>query len=111
MKGSSIVKALIGIEFCLCLFYIQYQSKCERIAADAKRRKPKNRFDWDSFRNSLTDHQFRRMFRMSKEDFDVLCNMIIDAVGVEEFKPEWFIYRERLAEHVVESINANETYT
>ena len=38
------------------------------------------------------------MFRMSKQDFDVLCNMIINAVGVEEFKPEWFI-KERLSQH------------
>ena len=57
----------------------------------SKHRRFRQRKSWSEFRNDLTDTQFRRYFRMSKEMFRQLCHQIIDVIGEEEFKSEDFI--------------------
>ena len=90
---SVLIGVLTTIEFTLrlCLFCVQHDIKCKRKAYEARKRIPRERFDWADFRDSLSSHQFRRMFRMSKMDFDALCQVIITAVGEEDFKPESYI--------------------
>ena len=90
---STIVKLLTTIEFTLrlCIFCYRHEIKCKNRAIEARKRRPRRRFDWANFRDSLSDHQFRRMFRMTKRDFDALCSAVLTAVGEEEFKPESFI--------------------
>ena len=43
---------------------------------------------WQQFADSVDDAHFRRMFRMPRPTFDLLCTSICDAVGVENFRPE-----------------------
>ena len=57
----------------------------------AKRRKPRERFRWHEFQTSLSERNFRRMFRMSKSCFKELCDDIINAVGEDVFKGEDYI--------------------
>ena len=69
---SPIIGLLTMVEFVLrlCLFCYRHEIRCKRLAAEARERMPRRRFDWKNFCSSLSDHQFRRMFRMTKEDFD-----------------------------------------
>ena len=84
---SLLIGVLTTVEFTLrlCYFRIQHEIKCKRKGYEAKRRISRERFDWADFRDSLSSPQFRRMFRMSKTDFDALCQLIITGVGEEYF--------------------------
>jgi hypothetical protein len=57
----------------------------------AKLRKKKKRLCWSTFQASLTDTQFRRMYRMNRRTFLNLCNVIESNVGVDEFKSERYL--------------------
>jgi hypothetical protein len=46
---------------------------------------------WSEFQDNLDDTTFRRMFRMSKESFERLCEKILNSIGVEHFRPESFL--------------------
>ena len=52
----------------------------------AKLRRKKKRLSWTTFQESLTDTQFRRMYRMNRRMFLALCNQIESRVGADEFK-------------------------
>jgi hypothetical protein len=41
---------------------------------------------WAEIRDKFSDTVFRRMFRMSKDSYEILCLQIIDRVGEEDFK-------------------------
>ena len=76
-------------------FIMQYvvpmlrRSSCNRY--HALRRVSRQRQRWSSFRNDLTDRQFRRYFRMNKDLFQQLCDRIEDCVGAEDFKSEQYL--------------------
>ena len=57
----------------------------------AKSRKKKGRVSWQAFNSSLTDSQFRRMFRMSKNCFAYMVSTIEAKVGREKFKSDEFL--------------------
>jgi hypothetical protein len=57
----------------------------------AMRRCRRSRLSWYEFTNSVSDIQFRRMFRMSKQCFNELCQSIITSVGEDGFKSENYI--------------------
>jgi hypothetical protein len=57
----------------------------------AANRKFRQRRNWSHFKNNMTPTQFRRYFRMTKQCFQLLCEKIIDNVGVEEFKSEAYL--------------------
>jgi len=46
------------------------------------------RLSWVEFMETTSPLMFRRYFRMSKQDFNLLCDKIINEVGEEKFKPE-----------------------
>ena len=54
-----------------------YEKKCE----EAKARRKKKRISWSSVCQRISDKQFRRMFRMTRECFAQLCSRIIRSVG------------------------------
>ncbi len=58
----------------------------------AKSRKFRKRKTWEDLEYSLSETQFRRYFRMSRECFEELCHCIEDNVGPVEFKRETFIH-------------------
>jgi len=62
-------------------------------SAAAKRRQPKQRMLWSQFQGtcSLSEFQFRRMFRMPRGCFEELCTSIKNAVGEDEFKSEEYL--------------------
>ena len=60
-------------------------------AKEARERIPKQRFLWSQFKDSLSERNFKRTFRMSKNCFDSLYNRIISVVGDDEFKSENFL--------------------
>ena len=49
------------------------------------------RKSWEAFSADLTERQFRRYFRMSRECFDLLCRAIKRNVGEGAFKSEEFL--------------------
>jgi hypothetical protein len=55
------------------------------------------RRSWFRFCNNMTNNRFRRYFRMSKECFGVLCDKIIENVGEDEFKSEFYL-RQKVQE-------------
>ena len=62
----------------------------------AKNRRFKKRRSWNGFQDRLSDRQFRRYFRMSRECFQQLCNKIEDNVGSDDFKSERYLRELRL---------------
>jgi hypothetical protein len=48
----------------------------------------KSRPSWESFCDKTTDQHFRRMFRMPKESFKLLCSKISSTIGIDTFRPE-----------------------
>jgi hypothetical protein len=52
------------------------------------RSKPRkfSRTSWQNLTESLNDNTFRRLFRMSRETFDILCSKIKEKVTEEVFK-------------------------
>jgi hypothetical protein len=57
----------------------------------ALNRRFRQRKSWAEFQSGLTDRQFRRYFRMSRECFQLLCDRIEANVGEEEFKSEEYL--------------------
>ena len=57
----------------------------------AVNRRIRRRRSWSGFQSMMTEGQFRRYFRMSKDIFRLLCNQIEDIIGREEFKSEEFL--------------------
>ena len=57
----------------------------------ASKRRFRKRKSWAQFQSNLTDRQFRRYFRMSRECFQHLCDRIVDNVGEIEFKSEEYL--------------------
>ena len=55
--------------------------------------------------NDLTDKQFRRYFRMSKDLFNILCRRIEEIVGVHEFMSEDYLDEIMSSPHVDRSWN------
>ena len=53
--------------------------------------KPKQRIRWSYIIHTLSDNQFKRMYRMSKEYFNLLCERIIASISESEFKAENYI--------------------
>ena len=54
-------------------------------------RRPKERMSWSEFNSRVTDSHFRRMFRMSRNCFDLLCCAIISRVTEKKFKSESYL--------------------
>ena len=63
----------------------------QRRSIAAKNRRIRERLSWSTFINSVSDEQFRRMFRMTKECFNKLCRRIVDGIGEKKFKSEEYI--------------------
>ena len=51
----------------------------------------KHRISWSSVSQRLSDKQFRRMFRMTRQCFQELCQKIISSIGESNFKSESYI--------------------
>ena len=48
----------------------------------------RSRLSWVDFMETTSQKMFRRYFRLSKQDFNILCDKIINEVGEEKFKSE-----------------------
>lgn len=59
----------------------------------ARNRVFRQRRSWQNFQSLLTNRQFRRYFRMSRECFALLANKIEQNVGAEVFKSEEYLTR------------------
>lgn len=76
----------------IALLSYMEKKKVSAIRQDsASKRKFRQRRSWSSFQGNLTDRQFRRYFRMSKECFKHLCDRIEINIGEREFKSEEFL--------------------
>ena len=90
-------------KFCLCyMYYLQllsYQSMHKSIesSANAIKRNPTPQVSWLNYCGNMNAVFFRRRFRMNKEHFDKLVNVIKAHVGEIEFKSESFLERELAA--------------
>ena len=98
-KKKLIVKNLLALIIPLIVFHtfklydIAYQSKRKSINNSklAKKRRKKKRVLWTDVNKRISDLQFRCMFRMTHDCFQLLCRKIISAVGEEAFKSEAYI--------------------
>ena len=57
----------------------------------ALERRRKERIPWDVVNERISDRHFRRMFRMTRCCFSLLCQKIISRVGEKQFKSEAYI--------------------
>ena len=62
-----------------------------KASADAKKRRKKKRIPWSHVDQMLNERQFRRMFRMTRECFALLCEKIKISVGESMFKSQVYI--------------------
>ena len=66
-----------------------YENKLMKNSRTIKKRI--KRTEWSSIVDELTEAKFRRMFRVTKECFDHLCNKIQEVVGIHVFKSEEYL--------------------
>jgi len=71
----------------------------------AHRRRFRSRRSWAEFMGDMSEQQFRRYFRMSKEIFKLLCQQIEDIVGVEKFMSEEYLKTILSSPHTEQSNN------
>ena len=93
-KKSIYQKTIILFVFCLLVQYehdIKYKDMCLKRSEIALRRRKKNRVRWDDVSSRMSKYQFRRMFRMSINCFEELCQTIICAIGEKKFKSQHYI--------------------
>ena len=57
----------------------------------AKNRRKKERITWSKVNERISNMQFRQMFRMTRDCFQMLCQEIESIVGEREFKAESYI--------------------
>ena len=91
---SALFDVFVSINFLLLLssFCLKHAILCASRSEHAKERDPKRpRMMWSEFMDFLTDAQFRRMFRMPKGCFNLLCEKILDAVGEDVFMSESYL--------------------
>ena len=69
----------------------QYDRMCETRREQGLNRRKKVRVKWDEISSRMGDYQFRRMFRMTRECFTLLCFSIIGAIGESQFKSQHYI--------------------
>ena len=89
----------VRIFLAILIYYAfnQYQQKLKEFTSScassqrAKKRRVRKREEWSSLITRISDIQFRRMFRMSKQCFVALCDTIISWVGESKFKSESYI--------------------
>ena len=94
-----ITQKLIVLFLSLFLFHTLslYDYECKirlkrkNISLSAKKRRKKERLLWSEVNLRISDLHFRRMFRMTRKCFDLLCSKIIAAVGERAFKSEAYI--------------------
>ena len=89
---------LLVLLLCLCSYKTKerHQRKSDILAsaeasAHAKKRRKKKRVLWSSVDLMLNERQFRRMFRMTRECFALLCEKIKISVGESVFKSQVYI--------------------
>ena len=66
-----------------------YLSSVRSKAAHDRRKKVRIR--WSEVNKRISDKQFRKMFRMTRDCFDKLCERIISKVGQPKFKSQTYI--------------------
>ena len=79
---------------CVLLWYERdktYVSLCDQKSNIARSRRNKKRVTWEYISERMGDYQFRRMFRMSKDCFNSLCQTIKMKVGESDFKSQEYI--------------------
>ena len=57
----------------------------------AQKRRNKVRIPWATINKRISDRHFRRMFRMTRDCFALLCSTIISKIGEKQFKSEAYI--------------------
>ena len=63
----------------------------EQRSRQARGKRDKECIQWSELQECISDIHFRRMFRMTRLCFDLLCQKIIAAVGESGFKSEAYI--------------------
>ena len=66
-------------------------AKSASLSAAALNRRKKRRIIWSEINDRISDNHFRRMFRMNRNCFKLLCQKIISTVGESKFKSEEYI--------------------
>ena len=96
--GNHVMDVLFGCLPLILLFAIsQYEYKLKQLkmfeimCKEVKSRRKKQRISWSYVCQRISDKQFRRMFRMTRGCFDLLCSRIIISIGEKSFKSESYI--------------------
>ena len=74
--------------------FVTDQSHAQRslaISENVKKRRVKDRTNWSVIDPRISDDNFRRMFHMSREFFNLFCLTIVSKTGEKEFKSEAYI--------------------
>ena len=79
--------------YTLSQFQVDYNAllRSQALSKYAKKRRVKQRIKWSHLNQRISEKQFRRMFRMTRDCFSELCNLIKTKVGEKEFKSESYI--------------------
>ena len=88
---NNIVLILISLYLCSYYSILKENEKRSAISSRATSRRGKVRKPWSYVDDILSDRQFRRMFRMTRECFDLLVDKIKISIGEKRFKSESYI--------------------
>ena len=90
---SSYKLLVIALSFVFVQYYIDanaYNAYLLKKQSALNRRK-KKRLKWSEINLRISDRHFRRMFRMTRPCFHLLCQTIIKSIGESAFKSEQYI--------------------
>ena len=90
-------ESLQMLSILLCFLFSKYHldnkvsARSALLRAAALKRRKKTRFTWSQINERISDNHFRRMFRMNRDCFKLLCHKIISKIGESKFKSEEYI--------------------
>ena len=90
-------ESLQMLSILLCFLFSKYHldnkvsARSALLRAAALNCRKKTRFTWSQINERISDNHFRRMFRMNRDCFKLLCHKIISKIGESKFKSEEYI--------------------
>ena len=98
-KSIHLLRLLISI---VAVYYYHQSQDVDPyalVSLAALNRRKRVRPSWDEINLRISDTHFRRMFRISRHCFQLLCNKVIANVGESQFKSQHYINAHEIPQY------------